>query len=184
MNAIAHAVESVYAPDTSPLVALLASEGIRVLAAALPLVVNGPRSDRALDEALYGAWLCGSCLGSTTMGLHHKLAHVLGGSFGLPHAPTHAVLLPYTLAYNAEAAPEAAGIIATALDALDASAALWALNRRLGAPTSLSELGFPIDRIDAAAELAVATEYPNPRPVTRDDVRAILRAAYAGNRPR
>lgn len=184
MNAVAHAVEALYAPDVSPLIALTAAEGIRVLTRALPDVVRGTGPQRPLDEAQYGAWLCGSCLGGTTMGLHHKLAHVLGGSFNLPHAATHAVLLPYTLGYNAEAAPEAAGAVASALDALDAPSALWALNRRIGVPASLGDLGLAAGDIDAAAELAVSTTYPNPREVEIVGVRDILRAAHSGGRPR
>lgn len=136
VNAIAHAVEALYAPDTSPLIALMAEEGVRAMAGALPAVASDPASRAARGRALYGAWLCGSCLGTTTMGLHHKLCHVLGGTFGLPHAETHTVVLPYALAYNASAAPEAAAAVARALDAVDAPTALWELAGRLGAPRS------------------------------------------------
>ena len=107
INAIAHAVEALYAPDASPVISLMAEEGVRALTAALPAVVARPRttSTRAA-EAQYGAWLCGACLGATTMSLHHKLCHALGGTLDLPHAQTHTVVLPHALAYNQAAAPD------------------------------------------------------------------------------
>ncbi|MFD4559114.1 maleylacetate reductase [Streptomyces sp. NPDC058469] len=183
VNAIAHAVEALYAPDTSPLIALMAQEGVRALAGALPELAAEPRSLEARGRALYGAWLCGSCLGATTMGLHHKLCHVLGGTFGLPHAETHTVVLPYALAYNAPAAPGAAAAVARALDAEDAPRALWALARRLDAPRTLAELGLKEGDLATAAAQAVSQAYANPRTVTEDGVLTLLHAAYEGTPP-
>jgi maleylacetate reductase len=101
-------VEALYASDPSPLITLMSQEGVRAMAGALPVVAEAPDSMEARGRALYGAWLCGSCPGATTMGLHHKLCHVLGGTFGRPHTETHTVVLPYALAYNAPAVPEVA----------------------------------------------------------------------------
>src|SRR5207237_5575433 len=115
MNAIAHAVEALYAEDGNPIVDLMAEEGLRALAHSLPVIMSSPRDREARMLAQYGAWLCGTCLGAVAMALHHKLCHVLGGSFKLPHAETHAVLLPYTAAYNAGAAPQAMSKVARAL---------------------------------------------------------------------
>jgi maleylacetate reductase len=183
INAIAHAVEGLYAPDTSPLIELMAEEGVRAMARALPAVAADPESKEARGRALYGAWLCGSCLGATTMGLHHKLCHVLGGTFNLPHAETHTVVLPYTLAYNAPAAPDASAAVARALDATDAPRALKALAERLGAPRTLAELGLKeADLAEAAAQTA-GQAYANPRSVTAADALAVLRAAYEGGPP-
>ncbi len=183
VNALAHAVEALYAPDTSPLVALMAEEGVRAMGRALPAVAEEPASLDARGRALYGAWLCGSCLGATTMGLHHKLCHVLGGTFGLPHAETHTVVLPYALAHNAPAVPDAVAAVARALDTDDAPTALWDLSGRLGAPRSLAELGLAeADLAEAAAQTA-GQAYANPRPVTADGVLALLRAAYEGVPP-
>ena len=183
INAIAHAVEALYAPDTSPLIGIMAEEGVAALSSALPELAAEPRLLAARGGALYGAWLCGSCLGATTMGLHHKLCHVLGGTFGLPHAETHTVVLPYALAYNAPAAPEAAATVARALDAEDAPRALWDLARRLDAPRSLAELGLREGDLATAAAQVVSQAYANPRPVTEDGVLALLRAAYEGTPP-
>ena len=104
LNALAHAVEALYAPDRNPVLTLLAVEAVGALGAALPVLAGAPGDRAARGRALYGAWLCGAALGGTTMALHHKLCHVLGGSFGLPHAETHAVILPHAAAYNAAAA--------------------------------------------------------------------------------
>jgi maleylacetate reductase len=180
MNALAHAVEGLYAPDASPITSLMAEEGARAFAAALPALAADGTDLEARAEALYGAWLCGSVLGSTTMGLHHKLCHVLGGTLGLPHAPTHTVVLPHVLAFNAPAAPEASAALARALGADDPVRALWELSGSLGAPRSLRELGMAEGDIERVVDLAVASPYTNPRPVDARDVEALLRAAWAG----
>lgn len=183
MNAIAHAVEALYAQHANPLVSLLAEEGIAALARSLPRIVATPGDADARSDAQYGAWLCGTCLSAVGMALHHKICHVLGGTFDLPHAPTHAVMLPHVAAYNAAAAPVAMARIARALGAPDAVAGLDALARTLGVPRSLRELRMPEDGLDRAADLAVRDAYWNPRPVARDTIRAMLGAAYAGAKP-
>ncbi|WP_159775375.1 maleylacetate reductase [Streptomyces sp. HM190] len=183
INAVAHAAEALYAPDTNPLVSLTAAEGARAMTRALPDLAADPRDVDARGRALYGAWLCGTALGATTMGLHHKLCHVLGGTFGLPHAQTHTVVLPYALAHNAPAAPEALAALGAALDADDAPYALWELSGRLGAPRSLAELGLKETDLAVAAAQAAGQAYPNPREVTETGVLAVLTAAYAGDRP-
>jgi len=138
----------------------------------------------ARGEAQYGAWLCGAVLAATTMSLHHKLCHTLGGTLDLPHAQTHTVVLPHALAYNQPAAPDAVAALSRALAGADDPAlALWELAGRLGAPRSLAELGMQHEDIPRIAELAVANPYANPRPVTRDGVESLLRAAWAGEPP-
>jgi maleylacetate reductase len=184
MNAIAHAVEGLYAPDATPIVSLMAEEGARALAAALPGVVADGADLDARGEAQYGAWLCGAVLAATTMSLHHKLCHTLGGTLDLPHAQTHTVVLPHALAYNQPAAPQAVAALSRALGGVDDPAReLWELAGRLGAPRSLAELGMAEADIARIADLAVANPYANPRPVTRDGVEALLRAAWAGRPP-
>jgi maleylacetate reductase len=182
-NAIAHAAEGLYAPDANPVIALMAEEGIRASAAALPTLQQNPRDLDARCDALYGAWLCGTVLGAITMGLHHKLCHTLGGSFNLPHAEVHTVVLPHALAYNAAAAPEAMARIARALGTDDAARGVSELARRVGAPTSLAAIGMPAEGLDRAAELAVRTPYPNPRPLERSALRALLQRAFDGSVP-
>src|SRR5690606_22263782 len=119
--------EALYAQDRNPIVSLMAEEGIRALAQALPGVVADPQNREARLQAQYGAWLCGICLGSAGMALHHKLCHVLGGTFDLPHAETHAIMLPHTAAYNAPHAQEAMGRAARALGAGNVADGLWQL---------------------------------------------------------
>ena len=183
INAIAHCVEALYALDANPITSLMAEEGIRALGESLPVVVARPDDLAARSQALYGAWLAGTALGAVGMGLHHKLAHTLGGSFNLPHAETHTLLLPQAAAYNRDAAPEAMARIARALGASDAPAALFDLARRLGAEMRLAAFGLNEADLERAADLAVESPYPNPAPVTRDGVRALLQAAYEGRRP-
>ncbi len=183
INAIAHAAEGLYAQDANPIMSLLAEEGIRALAEALPGVVANPADIEARSGALYGAWLCGAVLGNVGMALHHKLCHTLGGSYNLPHAETHTVVLPYALAYNAAAAPGAMARIARALGADQAAGGMQRLARSLGAPTSLKEIGMPADQLDRCADIASQNAYWNPRPVSTDAIRALLDDAYYGRPP-
>jgi maleylacetate reductase len=163
----------------------MAEDGVRALVTALPRVVADGADIDARAAAQYGAWLCGAVLGATTMSLHHKLCHTLGGTLDLPHAPTHTVVLPHALAYNAPAAPQAVAALTRALGgAADPARELWDLAGRLGAPRSLRELGMTEDDIPRIADLAVASPYANPRPVTRTAVEALLRAAWTGEPPR
>ena len=178
MNAIAHAVEALYARDAQPLSSLAAAEAIRTLALSLPVVVRSPRDLDARTDALRGAHLAGIALDATSMGLHHKLAHVLGGSFGLPHAETHAVLLPHVVRYNQDAAPDAMREIAAALGVASAADGLRDLDLALGVTYGLRDLGLNAADVDRAAGLATSATYPNPRVVTTAGVSEILRNAF------
>lgn len=177
MNAIAHAVEALYAANASPVATAAAVEGLRLLARALPLLLATPEDPRVRAMALQGAHAAGVSLQLAIMGLHHKICHVLGGTFGLPHAATHAVMLPHVLEFNAPAAPDAMARITAALGATDAVHGLRALAGTLEVPTSLTMLGFRVEDIPRASDLVAASTYPNPRPVAAEDVRGILTAA-------
>lgn len=168
LNALAHCVEALYAPDTNPIVTLMATAGIRTLAEALPRVVASPRDLNARADALYGAWLAGASLGAVSMGLQHKLCHALGGGFNLPHAETHAIMLPHVIYYNVEAAPIAIQQVASALGIQDAARGVFDLTASLGVPTALKDIGMREQDLDRAAEIAVRTPYANPAPVTQE----------------
>ena len=209
MNAIAHCVEALYAVDANPVVSMIAEEGIRALAASLPRLVAGNGAGdgvgdgvgneaaspdvrpvapcpEALSDALYGAWLAGMALNGASMAIHHKLCHTLGGTFDLPHAETHTVVLPHAVAYVEPAAPAAMARVRRALGAFDTGSAaggLAALARAIGAPPSLAALGMPADGIDRAADLAVQNPYWNPRPIERDAIRALIDDAWHGRAP-
>ncbi len=181
MNALAHAVEALYSPERSPLLAELAAEGVRALARALPRVVDAPSDVDARTDALYGAWLCGTCLATSEMALHHKICHVLGGLFNLPHAETHALVLPYVVAFNRPAVPDAVERLAGALSADDPVGAVFDLAGAVGAPRSLAELGMPQDGIEPAVDLILADRYWNPRPLTRPEIERLVEAMYEGS---
>ncbi|KQP44597.1 maleylacetate reductase [Pseudorhodoferax sp. Leaf274] len=183
INAIAHAAEGLYAADGNPVASLLAEEGIAALGRALPAIRRDAGDVQARADALYGTWLCGKVLGSVGMGLHHKLCHTLGGSFNLPHAETHTIVLPHVLAYNAGAAAHAMQRIARALDATDAAQAVYALARDNGAPLALKDIGLQAGDLDRACAIALANEYPNPRPVEAKALRQLLQNAFDGAPP-
>jgi maleylacetate reductase len=183
INSIAHCVEALYSKDANPIISMIAEEGIRALAEGLPVVVKERANLDARSNALYGAWLGGLSLGAVGMALHHKLCHTLGGSFNLPHAETHTVVLPHATAYTAPATPEAMSRIARALGAKSAAQGLYDLAASLGAPTSLAALGLKAADLDKAADIAVQNPYYNPRPITREGIRALLQDAFEGRRP-
>nr|WP_222623072.1 maleylacetate reductase [Ramlibacter cellulosilyticus] len=183
MNAIAHAAEGLYSTTSNPIIDLMAEEGIRALGVALPRLRAQPRDLEVRGNALYGAWLCGTVLASVEMALHHKLCHTLGGSFNLPHAETHTVVLPHALAYNAKAAPEAMHRIARALEAKSAPQAVYDLARDNGAPVALRDIGMRAEDLDRACDIALQNQYPNPRPLERAALRQLLQDAYEGKRP-
>jgi alcohol dehydrogenase class IV len=183
INAIAHAAEGLYAQDANPIISLMAQEGIRALGQGLPRVMQQPEDLVARGDCLYGAWLCGAVLGSVGMALHHKLCHTLGGTFNLPHAETHTIVLPHVLAYNRAAAPEAMKRIAHALHADDAAQAVFDLAHDHGAPTALKDIGLTAADLDIALDLALKNPYWNPRPVEQIPLRALLEAAFDGRRP-
>ena len=183
MNAIAHAVEALYAEDANPITSMMAEEAIRSLSRALPAIMRAPHDVAVRSEAQYGCWLAGVCLGAVAMGLHHKLCHTLGGSFDLPHAEVHSIVVAHAAAFNRAAAPEAMSRVARALGADDAARGLFDLATRLGLPTRLADIGMRAEALDHAADLATRNAYANPRPVTRDGVRALLQDAYEGRPP-
>jgi len=183
MNAMAHAVEALYAVDANPIATTMAEQCIAALGRSLPRVIANPTDIDARAEALYGAWLAGAVLGLVSIALHHKLCHTLGGTFDLPHAGVHTVVLPHAAAYNASAAPEAMAAISAALGSANAAGGLFDLAQSIGAPTTLKALGMKEADLDRAADLAVTKPYSNPAPVERDRVRALLENAYHGRRP-
>src|SRR5580693_4835986 len=183
MNSIAHCVEALYAKDANPIISMMAEEGIRALAKSLPVVVKAPSNLEARSDALYGAWLGGMSLGAVGMALHHKLCHTLGGSFNLPHAETHTGVLPHATAYTAAAASEAMSRIARALGTPSAAQGLYDLAASVGAPMALRAIGLKESDLDRAAEIASQNPYYNPRPVTREGIRALLQDAFEGRRP-
>lgn len=183
MNAIAHAAEGLYAKDGNPVMSLMAEEGIRALASGLRGIYKNPSDIHYRSQCLYGAWLCGSVLGHVGMALHHKLCHTLGGTFNLPHAQTHTVVLPHALAYNATAVPEVMQRIANALGTQAAAAGIFDLAKELGAPTSLKEIGMPEDGMDKVVELALANPYWNPKPLEKMQLKNLIENAYWGKRP-
>lgn len=181
MNAAAHAVESLYHPAANPVSTAMGAEGLRLLAQALPLVVDAPGDLAARNTAFAGTWLAGGFRAGSC--LEHRIAQRLRTLCGLNHAQTHAIVLPFVAAFNEDAAPAAMELIAGALGAGRAPAGLFALNDRLGIPASLAEIGVREADLDRAADVIASVEIANPRPATRDDVRALIDDAYAGRRP-
>ena len=183
INAIAHAAEALYARDANPIVSMMAEEGISSIVRGLPRLTTNAQDREARTQLLYGAWLCGVCLGSVGMALHHKLCHTLGGMFNLPHAPMHTAVLPHALRYNADSAPAAMARLSRAMGFADPAVGLFEFAARLGATMSLKGLGMPENAVEAAVTEAMANPYWNPRPLEKGALTTLLERAFAGDAP-
>jgi len=190
LNAVAHCVDSLWAPSASPVSTALAVEGLRLLAHGLTAVLTEPADLTARERCQSGTYLAAAAFVAAGSGMHHKICHVLGGAYNLEHAAMHAVVLPHVLGFNAPAAPGAADRVATALagagfgEGTDALAALLELYSSLGAPRSLGDLGLRANQVDEAASLALEKVPPsNPRPVTQAQMAELIGRAQAGAEP-
>ncbi|MBA3430780.1 MAG: maleylacetate reductase [Actinobacteria bacterium] len=183
MNAIAHCVEALYGPNRNPVSSVLAEEGLRTLAHSLVECVAAPRDTGARTSALCGAHLAGIALAVAGMALHHRICHVLGGSFSVSHGDANALILPYVVAFNADAEPGEMARVADAVGSDDAAGGLYRLARALGTPSSLAEVGIKEEDLDAIAEQLVERKPFNPKPVSTGGVRTILQGAYEGRPP-
>lgn len=184
LNGMAHCIDSLWAPQANPINAALAGEGARALADGLPKIVADPQGVDGRDQALYGAYLSAVSFASAGSGLHHKICHVLGGTFDLPHAQTHATVLPYVLAFNGPHAPDAQQRIATAFGTPTALEGLQQLRAQVNAPQKLSDYGFTAG--DVAEAVAITLEKvpaDNPREVTEENLTLLLTAALNGDDP-
>lgn len=178
MNALAHAVEALWAPDATMVTDALAAESVAGILGALPEVLDEPSRAEPRARLQSAAWLAGICLARTRMGLHHQLAHVLGGAFDLPHAELHAMLLAHVMAFNLPAAPAAASRLSRITGSDDPAAVVAGLAQAHDGPTRLSELGVPRDALPAMAERVVDAPYPNPRTPTTAGVTELLARAW------
>ncbi len=183
MNALAHCVEAVYARDANPITSLMAEEGIRALVRGIAGSVRDPADLDARSEALYGAYLAGAALAVVGMALHHRVCHVLGGTYGLGHGEVNSVILPHAVRFNQGAVPEAMDRVARAMGVEDAATGLFDFAVSIGSPTSLAALGMREDHLEEAARLAAEPPPWNPRPVEASDVLVLLRDAHEGRRP-
>jgi alcohol dehydrogenase class IV len=183
-NAMAHAVEGLYSQYANRLILGVAEECVRAMAQALPRIVLDPADLEARAEAQEAGWLGGWCLANAGSALHHRLCHILGGAFDLPHAETHTILLPHVLAFNLKAAPEAAERLVQALEAGHPAEVLFDLAQSLGAPVALKDIGMPRDGIDQVIRAALQGQGWNPRPIDEKSLRGLLLAAWRGTRPR
>ena len=183
VNAMAHCVEALYAKDANPIISLMAEAGIAALARGVAASVERPFDLDARGDALYGAYLAGASLGAVGMALHHRICHVLGGTFGLSHGDVNAVVLPHVVAFNREAAPEAMQSICRALAVSDPATGIYDFARQIGCPASLESLGLKRSSLPEIVRLSVENPPFNPRPVDAQLVEALLEDAFTGRRP-
>lgn len=182
LTQLQHIVEALYAPDANPITSTFAIKGIQTLSTSLPQIMQNPKDIAARSDALLGAWLCGKCLAGASVSLHHKLCHVLGGTFNLPHAETHAIILPHALAYLAPSIPEVMKVLAENISDSDGNAVngLNKLLSKLGITYSLKDLGMKEEGIDLAVDTLLQKPFWSPRTIEKDAVRELLKRAWDG----
>jgi alcohol dehydrogenase class IV len=178
MNALAHAVEALWSPDATALSDGLATESARGILAGLPVALQKPADVVARGRLQESAWLAGLCLAQTTMGLHHQLAHALGGQFDLPHAELHTLLLPHVMAFNLPFAPAAADRLERLVGGGDPIDVVRTLAASYEGPHTLRELGVAREGLPEVVDRVVGSPYPSPRPLDRESVLALLEAAW------
>ena len=100
----------------------------------------------------------------------------------MPHAETHAILIPHTAAYNATAAADRLSRAAELFGG-DLGGGLWDFASSIGAPLALADLGLKDSDLAKAADMAVENPYQNPREVTREGILELLTRAHTGQRP-
>lgn len=184
INALAHCVEALYASGASPISSLMAGEGIRAIADGLPDAVSHPDGLAGRSKALYGTYLAGAAFASAGGGVHHKICHVLGGAYDLPHAETHTIILPHATALNRQAIPQIMARVAGALGRDAAAEGLFDLAKEVGAPLALKEVGMKEGDLEEAVGLCLqAVPEDNPAKVGETEVRKLLKDAYEGKRP-
>ncbi|KRB75103.1 alcohol dehydrogenase [Nocardioides sp. Root190] len=177
LNAVAHSVEALWAPDATAVSDALATESVQRILGALPLVLSDLRDIEARRRLQTGAWLAGLCLAQTQMGLHHQLAHALGGTFDLPHAELHALLLAHVMRFNLPHTPGVAARLSRVVSG-DPVVVVEDFARSHHGATTLRELGVPHDRMIAIADRVIASPYPNPRPIERGPLVDLLDSAW------
>lgn len=181
LNGMAHCIDSMWAPRADPINQALATEGIRALAAGLVAIKENPDNLEGREQTLYGAYLAAVAFASAGSGVHHKICHVLGGTYNLPHAQTHAVVLPRVLALNAPFAPSAMDRIGHALGSSDPIGSFNSLYEQLDAPQALKDYGYTEASINESIELILPViPASNPRQITPDLMRELLESAWSG----
>ena len=181
MNCLAHGVEVAYSPARTPEAEAIALACVAAAASALPRVVADPRDREARAGMLAAAALGGRALQNGTTGVHHGLSQLVGGRTGMPHGLANAILLPHAMRFNQPAVAEELRRVGAALgDPDDPPGAAARLVERLGLPTRLGACGVGEEDLDAVARLAGDSPgvRANPRPVSEEDARAILEAAF------
>jgi maleylacetate reductase len=175
LNALAHCVDSIWAPGATPITTALAEQGARYLCEGLVAVLERPADREARDALLLGASLAGWAISVTGTALQHQLVHAIAGSLDLPQADTHAVLLPHVARIKAPGVPEAAARLAAALGSDDGlEAGIRSLTTRAGVATGLRQLGVHPHDLDTAFDAARDAVC-----LSGGELRELLDAAYA-----
>ena len=183
MNALAHCIDALYVQTTSPITSCAAIEGLRFITQSLGRVCEAPLDPGARRDLFFGAYLGGAAL-TGGFALQHRLAQLIGGALGLPHADAHAAILPYVVAFNAPFAQKADEQIARILEVSYAGAGLYDFAISVGSPLGLKSLGMDESAIELCTQLVIKDDNGlNPRPLDVEAVRQLITDAFHGQRP-
>ncbi|KAA2235007.1 iron-containing alcohol dehydrogenase [Salinarimonas soli] len=191
VDAMVHAIEAYTSasPNNNPLSRALALEALRLLGANIRRAVHEGGDREARSGMLLGSMLAGQAFANSPVAAVHALAYPLGGHFGIPHGLSNALVLPQVLRFNApacgalyaEIAPHALPDLAPVAGADGFVTGIERLCAELGLPPRLRDAGVPESALDLLADDAMKQTrllVNNPRPLTRNDARAIYGAAW------
>jgi alcohol dehydrogenase class IV len=192
INALAHCIEAVYSITRNPLSTAAALSGARDIAQALPRCYAQGDDLEARTQMLVGSYLAGTALSNVTMGLHHGICHILGGTAGVAHGIANSIMLPYVMRFNLDTtAPELAAIgeamglarngRSDSTVAEEAAQRVYDLVREMKLPQQLRLVGVSENDLPRLAQLAMAsrTIKNNPKPIADPaQIEALLRAAW------
>jgi len=182
MNAMAHLMEAIYAPNGNPVTRHHALLGVEYIKKGLEILAKEKQlTEEANTDIQFGAYLAGKCLCEVSMSLHHKMAHVLGGSFKLEHSYVHTVLQSFVLKYQWDSLTDEIKTDFRQVLGHNPAHKLQELSGNAGGPTDLKSIGFKIDDIEKAVETVLAKPYENVAPLEKSKLVDMLHHAYEGS---
>jgi maleylacetate reductase len=192
INALAHCMEALYSKTRTPISTAAAVHGVRhIIGALLNCYLDG-KDLEARTQMLLGSHLAGFSLASASMGLHHGLCHVLGGTANVPHGIANAIILPHAIRFNADAtatqlipAAEAIGVPVNRVNPMVVVEALvqkiFYLIGKMTLPQRLRDAGVAESDLSRLAQIAFQnrTVQNNPNPITEPaQIETLLREAW------
>jgi len=181
MQAMAHLTEALYARAINPITYQAGLQGMQAMRIGIEKYIADNGLQQAGETLLFGAYLGGRVWAEAGVALQHHLVDLLHEEFGLEESATHAVVLPYVLAFNSAGIQRVVADIKSVLQTETPSLRLRELVEGMGGPITLAQLGLKENQVQEAAKMLSAREFYNPIDVTLESAEALLSSAYLGD---